>query len=310
MDLFEQVAASEFVSVVFDGIVVHDGQTLTAANIRAAEMFGYDSPAAMVGLAYEALLSPAGKDQTRRRVNSHYEGRYSAMCKRRSGEKFIADVNTKEVMIGERRARIVAFRYGIDRSAETVTEAMIQRSRMLEQAVASLATVIEHRDAFTSGHQGRVSTLGEQIARRLGMSEREIATIRMAGKIHDVGKVSIPAEILMKPSSLTGLEYSFIKRHAELGADIVKDVDFDGPVLEVILQHHERLDGSGYPNGIRDLIPEARVIAVADVFDAMTSPRPYRPGLAPGDTVIRMKEQETGRLDPEAMKELFATVPN
>lgn len=310
MEPFAEEPASQFMSVIFEGVIVHDGHHITAANRRAAEMFAYESPEGMVGLPYKVLLSPAGKKQTERRVNLRHEGQYSALCKRHTGEEFVVDVNVEETTISGSRARIVAFRYGISDTTDKVTEAVIQRTLMLEQTVGSLATMVEHKDIFTSGHQYRVATLGEQIARGLGMSEREMATIRLAGKIHDVGKVSVPAEILMKPGALTDLEYSFIKRHSELGADIVKNVDFDGPVREVILQHHERLDGCGYPEGIRDPIPEARVAAVADVFDAMTSPRPYRPGLSPRDAILRMGEEEAKRLDADAMKELSSIVLN
>lgn len=303
MQRFSEAFVSDLVSVVFDGLIVHDGAVVTDANERAARIFGYDNAESMVGLPYRALLAPSGRRPVEMRVSSGTEGRYNALCRRRDGLDFAVDVNTREVSWHGARMRIAAFRLAAD-DHNAVGEALIHRSLALDQTVRALATTIEQRDAFTAGHQTRVSALGTRIADRLAMTEREIETIRIAGNIHDIGKISVPAEILMKPSALSEQEYNLIKLHPGAGRAIVSGVEFDGPVREAILQHHERIDGSGYPDGIDNLIPEARVIAVADVYDALTSSRPYRAGMAPEDALDLMHGQEGGGLDPDALNEL------
>jgi len=269
-------------------------------------MFGYENAAAMAGLPYSALVASSSANLTRIRVESHTEGQYSMLCRRADGDEFPVDVNVKEAKRDGGRIRIVAFRYSADH--HTATEVVTQRSLALERTVKSLAATIEQRDSFTAGHQNRVAELGTGIAQALGMSDREVTTIRIAGNIHDIGKIAVPAEILMKPEALTAEEYGLIKLHPATGFRIVHGIDFDGPVHEAILQHHERLDGSGYPSGTKDPIPEARILAVADVYDAMTSSRPYRAGKSSAKALDLMQNQEVGRLDCDAVKALSAIV--
>jgi HD-GYP domain-containing protein (c-di-GMP phosphodiesterase class II) len=138
---------------------------------------------------------------------------------------------------------------------------------------------VEMKDPYTSGHQQRVSDLARSIATEMGLSADRQDFIRIASSIHDIGKISIPSEILSKPTKLTDLEFSLIKTHPQSGYDILKDIEFPWPVANVILQHHERMDGSGYPHGIKgdDIFLEARILAIADVVEAIASHRPYRP---------------------------------
>ncbi len=153
-------------------------------------------------------------------------------------------------------------------------------SAMIE-TVEMVSKTVEMRDPYTSGHQGRVTTLAVEIAKQLALSPTDIEGIRMSSIVHDLGKISIPAEILSKPGKLTPLEYSFIKTHVQSGYDILKEVDFPWPIAEIVYQHHERLDGSGYPRGLKgdDLLIQSKIICVADVIEAMASHRPYRPSL-------------------------------
>ena len=140
---------------------------------------------------------------------------------------------------------------------------------------------VEARDPYTSGHQKKVSRLARAIAQDMALPNDTIDNIRMAGIIHDIGKISVPAEILSKTSKLTDMEFSLIKIHSQSGYDILKDAELPHPIAEIVLQHHERLDGSGYSHGLKDgqIILEARIVAVADVVEAMSSHRPYRPAL-------------------------------
>ncbi len=144
-----------------------------------------------------------------------------------------------------------------------------------------LVSALEARDPYTAGHQLRVAHLACAIATEMELSQEKIAGIRMAGSIHDIGKLSIPAEILSKPTKLTNLEFSLIKEHSQNGYDMLKDVESPWPLAQIVYQHHERMDGSGYPRKLKgnEILVEARIMAVADVVEAMASHRPYRPGL-------------------------------
>ncbi len=149
------------------------------------------------------------------------------------------------------------------------------------QTVEAIAGIVEMRDPYTSGHQRRVAELAQAIAKKMGRSDEERQVIHLAGIVHDLGKISIPAEILSKPMRLNDIEYSLIKMHPQAGYDILKGIDFSWPIAQMVLQHHERMDGSGYPQGLKgdEILPGARILCVADVMEAMSSHRPYRPGL-------------------------------
>ena len=149
----------------------------------------------------------------------------------------------------------------------------------------------------TSGHQKRVSNLARVIAQEMGLSKDTTDNIRMAGIIHDIGKISVPAEILSKPTKLSNMEFGLIKVHPQIAYDILKGVELPYPIAQTVLQHHERLDGSGYPQGLKgeNIILEARILAVADVIEAMASHRPYRPALGI-DAALNEIEQNKGAL--------------
>jgi PAS domain S-box-containing protein/putative nucleotidyltransferase with HDIG domain len=173
----------------------------------------------------------------------------------------------------------------------------------LEATVGALANTTEVRDPYTSGHQYRVARLATAIAEELHLSKDVIQGIKLAGAIHDIGKISVPSELLTKPGKLSTLEFQLIKTHAQAGYEIVKDVRFPWPIAQTILQHHERLDGSGYPNGLKgdQILTEARVLAVADVVEAMCAMRPYRAALGI-EAALAEIEQGRGRIyDPKVV---------
>ena len=147
--------------------------------------------------------------------------------------------------------------------------------------IDAITRTVEKRDPYTAGHQARVAEISVAIAREMGLAEDRIEGLRMGANIHDIGKIYVPSEILNRPGKLSHPEFALIKAHPEIGHDIVKGVDFPWPVARMILEHHERIDGSGYPAGLRgeEILLEARIIAVADVVESMTSHRPYRPAL-------------------------------
>jgi putative nucleotidyltransferase with HDIG domain len=164
-------------------------------------------------------------------------------------------------------------------------ENMKQKHSELQKAmdgiIHAVSLVVESRDPYTAGHQRRVAELARAIAREMGLSEWQTMGIYVAGLLHDVGKVAVPSEILSKPGKITDSEFSIIKNHCRVGCEILQRIDFPWPVTKAVLQHHERLDGSGYPEGLSgdQIIIEAKILGVADVVEAMSSHRPYRPAL-------------------------------
>jgi PAS domain S-box-containing protein/putative nucleotidyltransferase with HDIG domain len=173
----------------------------------------------------------------------------------------------------------------------------------LDQTVMALSAAGETRDPYTAGHQRGVAKLAVEIAQEMGVPEEQTSGLRIAGLIHDIGKIQIPAEILSKPTRLTDPEWSMIKAHPQAGYDILKTVEFPWPVGQIVLQHHERLDGSGYPDGLsgEDILLEARILAVADVVEAMASHRPYRPAHALEETMEEIRSNRGTLYDPEVV---------
>ena len=151
----------------------------------------------------------------------------------------------------------------------------------LVESVTAIAATVEMRDPYTSGHQRRVARLAVIIGRELALSEHDLEGLQIASVVHDVGKIRIPAEILTKPSRLDPVEYDLIKTHAQTGYEILKNIRFPWPIADIVVQHHERLDGSGYPKGLKgdDILLEAKILALADVVESMSTSRPYRHSL-------------------------------
>jgi PAS domain S-box-containing protein len=188
-------------------------------------------------------------------------------------------------LISNSQGEPIGFR-GIARDVTERKQADEERKQSFERmrkalgaTVQAICMTVEMKDPYTSGHQRRVSDLARSIATEMGLSADRRDFIRTASSIHDIGKIAIPSEILSKPTKLTDLEFNLIKTHSQSGYDIMKDIEFPWPVADVVLQHHERMDGSGYPRNLKgdDILMEARIMAVADVVEAMASHRPYRP---------------------------------
>ena len=173
-------------------------------------------------------------------------------------------------------------------------------SENLEEALQAISTMLEKRDPYTAGHQNRVADLAEKIALEMGLSKEQAHGVKLAAIVHDIGKIQVPAEVLNKPGKLSDLEFDLIKLHPQTGYDILKGIKFPWPIAEAILQHHERLDGSGYPKGLKanQIIIEARIIAVADFVEAMSSHRPYRPGLGLDAALSEITKLRGTQLDP------------
>jgi PAS domain S-box-containing protein/putative nucleotidyltransferase with HDIG domain len=210
-----------------------------------------------------------------------------------------------EELSGDLAFGIVTLRNEVKRKlAEQERAQGLQRLRQaLEETVQAIATTLELRDPYTAGHQRRVAQLAVAIAQEMGLPQAQLDGIHFGGLIHDLGKIQIPAEILSKPGSLTDLEQGFIRTHPEAGYNILKDVQFPWPIAQMVLQHHERMDGSGYPQGLKgdDILLEARVLAVADVLEAMSTHRPYRPGLGPEVAIAEITRGRGQLYDPDVV---------
>ncbi|MFA5867754.1 MAG: HD domain-containing phosphohydrolase [Actinomycetota bacterium] len=177
---------------------------------------------------------------------------------------------------------------------EEVRSSLKRLEKTLEETIEALAATAEKKDPTTAGHQQRVVKLALAIAKELNLSKEKTEGVRIAGTVHDIGKIYIPVEILSKPGTLNDLEFGMVQTHSQFGFDILKTVDFPWPIAKIVIQHHERLDGSGYPLGLKgdEICQEARILAVADVVEAMLSHRPYRARLERKDV---LEELEKGR---------------
>ncbi len=194
----------------------------------------------------------------------------------------------------------------IDVSEKVEAEAEVRRQaeqlrRTVEGAVLAMSHVVETRDPYTAGHERRVAELATVLGREMGMEGAELDGLRLGSLIHDIGKIAVPAEILAKPGRLSPVEFNLIKQHSQSGYDILSVIDFGRPVAEMVLQHHERLDGSGYPRGLGagDLLPETLILAVADVVEAMSSHRPYRAALGTEAALAEIRDGAGTRYDAD-----------
>lgn len=231
-------------------------------------------------------------------MTGHTEHLYSDIIKAGA-----ADFVTKPFRSGELKAKIERIEREkqlyrkLQERNEELKQAHDRLQCILKQAVGALASTVEMKDPYTAGHQRRVADLACAIAREMGLSRELTNGIRLAGLVHDIGKISVPSEILTRPSRLPLLEMNLAKHHVESGYEILKGIEFQWPVAQIELQHHERMDGSGYPQGLSgdDILLEARIIAVADVVEAMSSHRPYRAALGK-DKALEEVSQNRGTL--------------
>jgi PAS domain S-box-containing protein len=201
---------------------------------------------------------------------------------------------------------IHALNQGLALHAGEIVLANVQKqlTDALSAMVAPIVLAMEMRDPYTAGHQGRVAEIAVAIGREMGWTEAQVQGLRVAAQVHDIGKISIPAEILTKPGKLNDAERGLINAHSEVGYTILKDIPFAWPIAEIVRQHHEKMDGSGYPRGLKvdEILPEAKVLAVADIVEAMASYRPYRPGIKL-HLVLQQIEKDAGTLlDAEAVR--------
>jgi len=241
-----------------------------------------------------------------------YQREYSQLTKSMFSEELsekIIEMQTKyetgklEDLVAKRTLELQQKINELNRTENALQLSMKRLKGILDGTVRALAATVETRDSYTAGHQRRVANLACSIATNMGLSEERIEGIYLSASIHDIGKISVPAEILSMPRQLTELEFSLIKNHSQVGYEILHGIDFSAPVAKIVLQHHERMDGSGYPNGLKgdEILLEARIIAVADVVEAMSSHRPYRAALGIDQALEEISKNKGVKYDFEVV---------
>ncbi len=209
--------------------------------------------------------------------------------------------------LGSRCFEVIYYPYRDQQNTVThvvvVSRDITELRRTLEATISSLASALAMRDPYTADHQRKVTKLACAIANEMTLSDKQIDGIRLAALAHDIGKIYVPAEILSKPGRLTDIEFSMIKTHSQVGYDILEPIKFPWPIAQIVLQHHEKINGSGYPQGLsgEDILIEAKIITVADVVDAMSSHRPYRPALDKKVTISEISQKKGILYEPEVV---------
>lgn len=267
-------------------IVTMEGETIYA-NKAILDMYGYDSVEELKKTSVKERYTPESYAEYQKREEKRLIGEgpseYEISIVRKNGEVRHLQVFRKEIFwSGKKQSQIIYQDITERKKAEQRLEQTLENLRQsISATIQVLGMASEARDPYTAGHHKRVSDLALAIAQDMGLSQDTMEGLRMACSIHDIGKLSVPSEILSKPTKLTDLEFSMIKEHAQSGYDMLKHVESPWPLAQMIQQHHERINGTGYPNNLHgdDIILEARIMAVADVVEAMASHRPYRPAL-------------------------------
>ncbi|MFA4911105.1 MAG: PAS domain S-box protein [Desulfobacteria bacterium] len=266
-------------------IAVHSEGKLVFTNPAGARMIGANSPQELVGKPISEIVHPEGWEIAKDRIQRMFEGEqglYPVEDKyiRLDGTAFPVEVVAAPFTYQDKPAvQVIVIDITERKQMEEERRENAQKLvKAMESTIEAMATTVEMRDPYTAGHQLRVAALVSAIAKEMDISADQVYGISMAGIVHDIGKIFIPAEILSRPGKLSKIEFDLIKMHPEVGYNILKDIEFPWSIAQAILQHHERMDGSGYPAGLsrEAILLEARILAVADVVEAMASHRPYR----------------------------------
>jgi PAS domain S-box-containing protein len=269
-----------------DGMFLVDLETrkFSLCNTMCSQMLGY-AQEEFLNLEIADIHPPTDLPLVFEQIEKFMKGeegvRHDLRFRRKDGSLFFADLSPALLTLAGRKSLLIVYKDITERkkAEETLKQTLSGLRIALGGIIQVLAAITEKRDPYTGGHQRRVADLARAIGQEMGFTAERLEGLLMAGIIHDIGKVSVPAEILSNPNGLTKYEYELIKAHPQVAYDILKDVNFSWPIAEMVLQHHERMNGSGYPRGLKgdDILLEARILAVADVVEAMASHRPYRP---------------------------------
>lgn len=281
------------------------------ANRRTREMFGDDVVGKPCHMACHGSRVPCGESSrciVRDAFRSGSSDCHETEAVGKNGEKKYFSGTARVIQYDQDGRPLSVVKVYTDITEQVMAEkrlreSLVQLRKNLGGTIQAMAMTVETRDPYTAGHQRRTSDIARCIAQEMGLPGKQVDGIRMAGVIHDLGKISVPAEILSKPGKIGRLEYSLIKNHPQTGYNILQGIDFRWPVAEIIRQHHERINGSGYPSGLKgdSIMLEARVIGVADVIEAMSSHRPYRPSLGISRAFDEITRNRSRLYDPDVV---------
>lgn len=295
----------------YDAIYIMDPEGFQYANPAFEKLTGWDKRELCNKVFnFRDIIYPADLNsfQKRRRANQRRDKNPSSREFRiisKNEEVKIVEANTVRIGKNKKLKEIGILRDITERKrAEKELKKSFKRlQKTYEDTINALVSALERRDPYTAGHQKRVTNLACAIAKETGLPKEQIDGLRLAGLVHDVGKIQIPTEILIKPAHLSEIEFVMIKTHSQVGYDILKEIEFPYPVADIVLQHHERMDGSGYPKGLKGekILLEARIIAVADVVEAMSSHRPYRPAVGIDQAIKEISGNKGSLYDPEVV---------
>ena len=288
------------------GIFMIDGERVSYTNPRADEILSY-GPGELVGVSVNALIVDEDRSAVGGEIRRLMSGEATVVSvefrgRRKDGTEVTIGAQGMRADLGGRRIIIGVMQDITDkkRAEAEIQRYVLQLKNAFMRAVEVATTLSELRDPYTAGHERRVAEISVAIGTELGFDAQRQEGLRVAGYLHDVGKIAIPVEILSKPGKLNTIEFELIKGHAQASYEVLKDVDFPWPVAQVALQHHERMDGSGYPQGLKGdaILLESRILAVADVVEAMSSHRPYRPGTGIEQALAEIERGRGNAYDP------------
>jgi len=299
---FRQLADS-----TWEGILIHREGIVLDGNQALFDMFGYETTET-IGRYFIDFITPEFKEkavETLKLGDKSSLLRFEGKGQKKNGTVFPFEALGRPITHNNIPARVIAVRDLTERigAEQKLQETLESLRKAIRATIQVLVTAVETRDPYTAGHQDRSAALANAIATEMGLPQDKINGIQMAGSIHDIGKLSIPAEILSKPTNLTEIEFPLIKEHAKKGFEMLKDVESPWPLAEIIYQHHERMDGSGYPRHLKgeEIIMEARILAVADVVESMASHRPYRPALGLNMALEEIEDNKGTLYDADAV---------
>ncbi len=280
----EEEKYSKLFSTLADAVLIYDLEgNIIDINHRAEEMMGY-SELEMKSLSISDIHPPEALEIPKKafeRVKQNGFFTFECILVKKNSDTFPAEVSSKLIEInGEKIIQTIIRDISERKVAEDELKKIFEKLReSVESTIMTIAEIVEKRDPYTAGHQKRVTHLACAIAQEMKLDEERIKGLRIASMVHDVGKLYISADTLAKSRKLTDVELSLVKIHPKVGYDIIKPIEFPWPVAEIVLQHHELCDGSGYPEGLesKDIMLEAKILTVADIVEAMSAPRPYRP---------------------------------
>jgi len=303
----------EFMSIFHNNpealVYLDNKDTVLDMNSRFSELFGYKLKEIKGKDINSGIIHPPDKiEEAKRLTKKSIKGyiNYDTIRKKKDGTLFPVSISGSSVLIdGKTKGRIILYQDITQRkqAEQKIKQGYEKLQRTMEGTINIMAKIVETRDPYTAGHQQRVSKLATSIAQEMILSQDKIEGIRITALIHDIGKMSIPAEILSKPSKLNEMEFGLIKNHSQKGYKILKTIEFPWPVAEIVLQHHEKINGSGYPGGLKgdEILLEAKIICVADVVEAMSSHRPYRPSLGIDKALEEISQNRGILYDPEVV---------